>query len=254
MAFIFKDWFFRQLPEYAQLSDSNKDELDQGTLQRYLQIFGMETDENIMPYVTDFMDVIDLQKTDDKYLPMIAGLLGNPPSLGDNASYRKVLAYALAIYKVKGTKKSYEIFMNLLGLRIDIIEDIPAKQVSYDLEPDIAIYDEEPIMNQYDSECDYCSGYTIAYSSNNDTYNPMNLNTVPPETLAKINNILCFLQPINAQFKGLIRSNRFGDNLTPEITVGSTGNQIPTGGSFTDETGANIFVIEDLTNSFQTEP
>ena len=210
MAFIFKDWFFRQYPDDTQNNDVNKNELGEGTWQRYLRIYGLELDEEFVPYITNFLDIVDIQKTDDKYLPAISSILGSPPGFNnDNAIYRKILAYAIAIYKVKGTKRAYEIFLNLLGIDATIIEVTPRKKVTYDM-PGIT-YDAQPTNWTYDSFCENCSGFYLALT---------NANNVPVDqaTKDKLNNILCFLQPINASFKGFMQKTKFEEVLIPNVT------------------------------------
>lgn len=214
MNITFRDWFFRQFPEQDQTNDSYKDANNEGVWQRYLRGYGMELDEEIVPFIDNFVNIIDAQIADAKFLPHIASTLGMPPSLGaDPDLYRKVLAYALSIYKVKGTKKSFEIFFNLLGLGISIMEDIPQARISYDM--DLIIYDED---NVYDTECDYCSGYRIGYYSILDGDQGIPHTVVPQETLDKAAAVICFLQPINAKFVGYVKALTIRDSFIPDIT------------------------------------
>lgn len=202
----FKDWFFKQFPEYHQNSDVNKNSQGEGTFQRYLQGFGLELDNEIMPYIHNFMDIVDIEKCDDKFLPLIATLLGNPPSFGPEADlYRKVLSYALAIYKVKGTKLSYKIFLGILGLTISIIEEEPARKTIYDEVPP-AKYD---TGKKYDSACANCSNYWITYNLGNEP--------VDPELLVKAQKVICFLQPIHARFQGWVYSITINDTYTDPL-------------------------------------
>jgi hypothetical protein len=190
----FKDWFFQQFPGVYQESDINKNAAGEGTFQRYLQSVGLELDDEIMPYIHNFMNIVDVVECDDKFLPLIAGILGSPPSYGaDNDLYRKVLAYIVAIYKVKGTKLSYQILLGILGFTIRIIEETPAQKITYD---QVGIKYDEDVPNKYDSACDNCSGYYIAYNINNQP--------VDQDLLDLAESVLCFLQPINAEFLGFI--------------------------------------------------
>lgn len=212
----FKDWFFKQFPEVYQSGDSYKDTSGEGLLQRYLRTFGLELDDEIVPYIINFSDIWDYQVCEAKFLPLIATLLGSPPSFDSDAdNYRKVLAYAVAIYKVKGTIRAYQIMMGIMGFSIDILFDDPKVKITYD-EP--VIYDEEPDPEQYDSECDYCTDYWIAYNKDNEV--------ADPDILAKLANVICFLQPINAKFQGWILnitledifSSPLADDLLKEIS------------------------------------
>lgn len=195
-----KDWFFKQFPGYYQATDPHKNGAGEGVLQRYLQVYGDELDEDYIPYLDDFLKIIDFVECDDKYLPLIGSILGYPPSIdGVSDSYRKILAYSIAIYKIKGTKKSYEILFNIFNFRISFVEEVPRKKITYDNSP-IAIYDNDITHNIYDSDCDYCSGYWIKY-------NYLGVGNIPVGLLDKLTNIICWLQPINAKFLGFILDN-----------------------------------------------
>ena len=211
MANYFKDWIFNQLPKYHQRTDSYKDVEGNGLLKRYLRVVGIELDEEFISYIDNFTDLIDYIECDDKYLPLIGSILGYPPSIdGLSTTYRKILANIMAIYKVKGTIRSYEMLFNLLGLEVSILEEVPKKAVTYDLPG--RFYDKG---EQYDSHCEYCSGYWILYNSKDDTCNVHNAVEAP--LLDTVKNIICFLNPINATFLGMIEKYKVCDDLILNI-------------------------------------
>ena len=219
MPTFFKDWIFNQLPKYIQRTDSYPNVNGDGVLKRYLQTSGIELDEQFIPYIVNFLDIVDVIKCDEKFLPLIGSILGYPPSIdGLSTTYRKILANILAIYKVKGTKTSFEMLFNLLGLEIEIIEEVPGKGIKYDDSP-VDIYD-EAIPNQYDSHCAYCSGYWISYNSKADTCNPFVHNIVPAPLLSTVQNIICFLNPINATFNGLLERFKVCDTVDLTLNDG----------------------------------
>lgn len=210
MANYFKDWIFNQLPRFHKVNDTLRDKNGDGLLKRYLRSMGMELDENFLPYIDNFTNLIDILKINDKHLPALGGILGYPPSINDdNNTYRKILAYAVAIYKIKGTLQSFQILFNLLGLEIKIFEETPKKKITYDIP---VLYDKD---NTYDQDCDHCSGYWIEFNSVQDPcngpFNEVDWDAFP--TLSYINNIICFLNPINAVFKGLIRNYKLCDTI-----------------------------------------
>lgn len=212
MGTFFKNWIFNQFPGPYQESDPNKNSAKEGTLQRFLQVFGNELDEDFIPYLDNFMDIVDYLKCDDKFLPLIGSILGYPPSInGDNDTYRKILAYVVAIYKIKGTKRSYEIMFNLLGFSIMITEEVPKKKLTYDPYP-IFTYDQDDEPGHYDSDCDYCSGYWITPTWIGD-------GEMPDDILEKALNIICFLQPINAKFLGYLEDGGLQEELKENITL-----------------------------------
>src|SRR4051812_29888331 len=121
MAFTFTGWIFKQLPYFYKEQDTYKDFQGKGLLERYLKNFEDEIEENLHPYLRDFVDIFDTINTDAKYLPYISYFLGEPPSAnGDITVYRKILAYAVQIAKIKGTAQSYKLLFNLYGLEVDI--------------------------------------------------------------------------------------------------------------------------------------
>jgi phage tail-like protein len=207
----FRDWFFEQFPEDAQINDSYKNTDGEGLLQRFLRVFGLDLDENVIPFIENFTDIIDYQKCDDKFLPLIGMILGNPPSFGgEPALFRKVLAYAVAIYKVKGTEQAYRILLGILGLKIRILADLPLRRITYDDETNPTYDNGEPDY-QYDSECQFCSNYRIAYSYSGD---PDDI----PDILAKAESAICFIEPINAHFGGWVKMISIEDDYTLPVT------------------------------------
>lgn len=225
MLFKFKDWFFRQFPEWHQVNDVNKNDLGEGTFQRYLRGFGLELDEEVMPYLENWLDIIDLTKTDDKYLPLVAGILGQPPGYDNNNSqYRLILAWAIAIYKIKGTKCAFQLLFGLLGYNVHIVEDKPKKRLAYDQPIN---YDDD--ANHYDQDCDYCSCYYLAVTDKTDTMDPFVIHPIPQDKLDALNNIICFLTPINAKFCGFLKSLQVSDvyeSSTIQETVDVDGAQV----------------------------
>lgn len=199
---FFKDWLFGKLPQYFKDNDTYVDLNGEGLLERYLRNYGDELDENIMPFINDFLDLFDAAKCQATLLPHLSFLLGIPITIDDTeATYRKVLKYAIQLYKVKGTEPSYQMLFNFIGLDISVIEDTPQTPVTYDADP-MYIYDEPTGVRQYDTSCASCSGYTIAYNANLD---PLNPNSVSPALLTIAQKIICYLQPINATFKGFAK-------------------------------------------------
>lgn len=197
MAFEFKNWFFKQFPDYHQAIDTLPNGNGEGLFQRYLKAYGLELDNGFMPFITDFVNLVDVQSTQDKFLVHLAYIMGSPPSPdGDPVLYRRILAYAMSIYKVKGSSTSYKLFLNLMGITVtNIIESVPLKKITYDM--DNIIYDKPTIAEIYDSECDQCSSYQIEYSD------PTNAITVDIKNKAL--KLISFIEPINAIFNGWVK-------------------------------------------------
>jgi len=199
----FRDWFFNKLPAYFKQEDSYKDANGEGLLERYLRIYGLEIDEEIIPQIENYLDIIDPLICDEKFLNLIAYQLGNPPDFFGNTSlYRKFLSIIIQIYKIKGTRKSYIQLFALLGYTVDLIMFYPTDSV-YDNEE---IYDDEPLV-LYDDVCGTCVPYFILfYPEDTDCQNPQvyYIPEVGPDIWQLFRRVACFLEPINAKLLGII--------------------------------------------------
>lgn len=156
----FKDWFFNQFPETAREEDTNKNDNGEGTFQRYLQSMGVELDDNIIPFISALTDVYDALKCPPSLLNHLGSNLGYIPSLDSSPeTYAKLLPIAIKIFKTKGTLQSYKDYFGILGVDVDILELTPKTEITYDQK--LPIYDDEPDEEEYDSECEACSGYYL---------------------------------------------------------------------------------------------
>jgi phage tail-like protein len=218
MAFTFKKWLFNRFPYRYKEQDTNKDVNGEGTFERYLKNFEDEIDEEIYPFIRDFMNIFDVMTVDKKYLPYISYYLGEPPSAnGDIDIYRKILAYAVRIYKIKGTKESYRLLFSLYGLDVDIVEAIPRREATYDMAE--VKYDDGWT---YDLTCENCTCYYIVYRPLTEENNTQEIDlTVPLEIITLINKIVCFIQPINAILCGVYRKITYADELVLDMVDNS---------------------------------
>lgn len=217
----FRDWLFNRLPPYFKLYDTYLDINKEGLLERYLRVYGLELDEEIIPGLENYLDILDPLLCDEKFLNHIAYQLGTPPDLFNTTSlYRKFLSIILGIYKIKGTRKSYILLFSLLGYAVDLIINYPEDTV-YD---DGNEYDDEE--NFYDDTCGTCVEYTIIFhSSEADCQHPELF--IIPEITEEIEQLFrrvaCFLEPINAKLLGLIPSmpicESVGVSFSEEVTI-----------------------------------
>ena len=121
--FVFQTFTQDRLPDYFRRNDTYVDENGDGLLMRYLSIFGDEIDQEIIPTIECYLNIIDAQNCDPQYLTHLSDVLGNPPDIfGDDDKYRNLLSYICSVYKIKGTKKAYELFFSLLGFDIDFYD------------------------------------------------------------------------------------------------------------------------------------
>ena len=202
---VFKDFLFNTLPDYYYINDSNKDGNNEGTLQRYLSVLGLELDDEIVPALENFINEMDAETASNDLLNYISDSLGNPPDIFlDEEKYRLILKFIINVYKIKGTKKSYELFFSMLGFNINITEFAPLEKKLYD--ELLLNYDEDGI--NYDMGCETCSEYEILFTSSTNPLSPLD-----QTTLSKLRSIVPFVEPINADLRGLV----FGISITEDV-------------------------------------
>ena len=147
---------FSLLPLYFKTNDSYKDIDNRGLLERYLNIFCVEIDDEVADYIdnvgllADAENISALPHSDaSKFLIHISDDVGNPPDIEDESGnhdyYEKLLRYVLEIYRVKGTSRSVELYLRLMGYTISNLIEYPASANKYD---DSLSYDDSLI---YDS-------------------------------------------------------------------------------------------------------
>lgn len=207
----FKDFFSKLLPIYIIREDSYKDSEDRGLFERYMMLFGDNIDEQISSEVENYLNIIDATICDEKFLNHISDVLGNPPDVFLNeAQYRNLLSYILSVYKIKGTKRAYELFFSMLGFVIEI-EEIPpiSNEGNYDSEGN---YDGDELLAIYDQNlCQPCSFYTIKFYYRDDLNQVVTL-----QTLELLRAAIDFNEPINARLK----SFDLVINLSDEMSIG----------------------------------
>ena len=201
-------WFLYCLNDYFFEEDTNKDIYGEGTLTRYLGMLGSEIDENIVPYIECLLNIVDAQTTDSKFLNHLAEVLGSPPNITfDEQSFRNLLTYIISIYKVKGTRKSYELFFGLLGYNIQLIE-LPINE-------NINSYDKEGKYDttlNYDSDsCQSCSEYDIILLPK-DSNKPLT-----KDVLDRVMRAIELNEPINAKLRNLKMGYVFEDSVKVNI-------------------------------------
>jgi hypothetical protein len=205
----FKTFLFDRLPaNIFKALDSYKDNSGRGLLERYLEIFGDELDEDVVILIEELTSQVDPKLANQDYLNLISYTLGDVPDfLGVVATYRNLLATIMSIYKIKGTKRSYTLLFALLGFQITITETPVIDPLLYD---NLVLFDSG---NLFDSTCQNCSGYSINFTfTNGSCTNPASY-TLTAANLAAIRKIIVFNEPINAYLETLTNSIRVCEEL-----------------------------------------
>lgn len=221
----FANFFFDKLPLYFWRNDSYKDSNDRGLLERYLQIFGLEVDNNIKPLADNYLDIIDPSTVTAKHLSHLAYSLGNPPDMfqSNPAQYAKLLQHIVTLYKIKGTIESYKLFFSLMGFTVFIIEYPEEVETKFDSG---CLLDEG---YKFDMGCPTCSEYSLVISQL--LSNPNNICQIPTfitlnqTMITLITEVIKFIEPINAELRDLISgglvceiiSHCYEEDITLEI-------------------------------------
>lgn len=129
-----REFIFNRLPYYYREHDTYKDGDDRGILERFLNVLGIEIQEEFVDKLEVFINELDPTTSADKYLDLLAFTVGSPTNILDTPEgLRERIISAISLYKVKGTAKSYKLLFNLLGYNVEIEELVPQNTL-YDTE------------------------------------------------------------------------------------------------------------------------
>lgn len=213
---FFKEFFRSLIPTFMLIEDSYKeldpDDEGKGFYERFMTTFGEFIDDEIAPAVDNYLNVIDPTICDETFLIHISDVLGNPPDIFlDQVRYRNLLRYIVSVYKIKGTKRAYELFFHIMGYNIEITEVEPLTASSnYDNEGQ---YDTGGALDLYDQNiCQPCSTYSISFSAVDVDSPLLDYNILQLLLLA-----IEFNEPINATLTGLTMVVEFEDELDIEL-------------------------------------
>lgn len=147
--FKFKEWLFSNFfPSYYKENDTYKDENGKGILERFIEVCSEYFDDNITPNIDNLLDQIDPDTAQSLflnyiweyfgYLPFAWGvLIGNNDEDWDfskdqvsrwmntltafpKADARKMLKYAISLYKIRGTEAFYQILGRFYGVQFTL--------------------------------------------------------------------------------------------------------------------------------------
>lgn len=146
----FRDYIFKNLfPIYYKEQDTYKDSDGKGILERFIDVCSDYLDIEIQPDIDNYMGLIDPEKTPELFLnylweyfgfiPYAYGVLTkgepytkdnvyrwlNSPEGFPKADARKILKYAISLYKIRCTEKFYTILGRFYGVNIKLEERLP---------------------------------------------------------------------------------------------------------------------------------
>lgn len=142
--FKFKEYVFKHLfPYYYKENDTYKDDNGEGILERFISICSEYFDDDILPEIDTIMNNIDADLANEVFLNYLWDFFGqipyaygvavretNPPLTREDfilwlkrdkrvyprGDSRKIIKYAVALYKIRCTKTFYEILGRFYGV------------------------------------------------------------------------------------------------------------------------------------------
>ena len=143
----FKENLFSFFPNYYKENDTYKDSEGKGILERFIEVCSEYFDTEVMPDIDNFLSCLDVDKTSPVllnylweyfgYIPYAYGLITNgEPYTKENlqrwlvnskehypiANVRKLLKYAISLYKIRCTSDFYLILGKFYGVQFIVTD------------------------------------------------------------------------------------------------------------------------------------
>lgn len=171
---FFRDYIFKNLFDYYyKANDTYQDSEGKGILERFIEVCSSYFDNEVMPDIDNFMDSLDVDKANPIFLNYLWEYFGfipysygvitkGEPYTEENlerwlkedrgfptADCRSMLRYAISLYKIRGTKRFYEILGKFYGVTFTLTEvDEDTKQRIADTSDGSVNYD---LLSHFDS-------------------------------------------------------------------------------------------------------
>ena len=225
------------IPQYFKNRDTYKDSNDKGVLERFLDICGDYFDSHIIPDIQGLLDLIDIDTTDEIFLNYIWEFLGQIPySYGcmvdakkfelyrkpystnyegiwktyasevPKADSRRLLKYAISLFKIRGTNEFYNILMRFYGFNCVVIDPTDTSESVTDIIKcyyDQDEYDGEFVKYDLSTDCYNCTTVQLRLYISDTT-----ITTISDEAKNAICYLLNSFRPIN------VTEFEVGTNLT----------------------------------------
>jgi len=186
MAYLLKEKIFPFFGVDAKRRDTFKDINGKGISERYQEALGDGYDDEVSDLVDNLLDNILVPKTmKATHIHLMEWMLGGIVRVnGTTAMRRKIIGFAHTIYNIKGTAKSYEVLLRLLGFATVTIEEL-VEVGTFDSD---TTFDDEFRTFDSDPGCG-CAKYNVLLTGGV---------SVSDEMIIAIYRIINFLEPINA--------------------------------------------------------
>ena len=148
------NWMFGTLPQYFKENDNYVPNSvvgyeNIGLLERYLECFCQETDNEVTPYIDAIGYLFDATGLDnipgdnqDRFLIHLSDILLNPEWVGTDEKYKVLLRYLVEILQRRGSLEGLKLYLALLGYKISTFTSTPIETPQYDHTPTLHKYDD----------------------------------------------------------------------------------------------------------------
>jgi len=176
---------------WEKLNDAYKNAEGKGVSERFNELVAADYDDELNPLVANLVDNTLVPRLAlERFVPYLEEMIGLPILVSDQMDLRrKLIGFATRLYQIRGTKRSYEVLLRLLGFdTVNIIEFFD--EDNFD-NPNLTLDDPN---RKFDSGCRTCSDYAIELTGSF---------TVPFDTdlQAFLFNVIEFCEPINADLR-----------------------------------------------------
>ncbi len=184
MAYTLRDKIFEFFGVDAKRSDSYKDVNNKGIYERYNESLGWGYDDILQDEVDNDIDYIVVPKTvKAQLIPIMEACLGGLVNVSDaELIRRKIMKYAMPLYRARSTQMGYIFPLRLLGF--DTIEFVDLSSAS---SFDTGTFDDPDKTFDQDLGCG-CGEYKLVLTG------PVTINQV---ILDAVQRIIIFNQPID---------------------------------------------------------
>jgi hypothetical protein len=183
-----KRHLFFSLPSYFMVEDSNRDDQNMGTLERFLDVFSIEA-ANTYLETGQLPTLLNPVTCPETHLHLLGAHYGIPPTMFQlKTYYRKLLSAFSHLMGFKGTLEGLEKFFALFGVKVEV-EDVTTPASIYDT----LIQHDDRIRYDTENPLFFFICIKIIDPEGNFPVNPLE----GGETLKRLYDLCYFMIPIN---------------------------------------------------------
>lgn len=161
-----------------------------GFLQRYVETLAEELDEHTIKYVSSILENVLIPETArDNFIPYIEEGFGLPVFINDIGIRRNLIKNFFDLVAIKGTTRSYELLLQLLGftnIRLDYLNYSQGFDSRFTFDDPLRVFD--------NGSCVMCQDYDLYLDYSG---------ILTTEVYEAIYKAVKFVEPINAHLKNI---------------------------------------------------